>query len=1209
MYNYTYTTLDNPQAGQFVYGKYTFAYGINDLGQVVGSYDVVTGLGGGTGYYGFVYDSGTYSSFGAGYVEGTDLFGINNSGSFVGQYNDFSGLSHGFIYINNTLTEINDPLSVSHAYNGTWPGQFSTSVKAINDYDEVVGYYYNDSGYYGFLYSDGLYTTLNDPLATNGTFANSINDADQIIGYYENASGAHGFIYINGTYNTVDDPSGTNTMLIAINNNGQIIGDSSAGNFIYSNGAFTQIDGIPGTIAGINNAGNIVGYYQDGLGFHGFLATPVAPPPVSPPSLATLGKLAKATYGLSATSNDTNAAVDGYSVASYGSNQLIESDKYGLLVAAFQNSNQIVLAIRGTDLGDVWQAVKNILADASWAPEALGLPDQTPNSPLAQEVADAANFLLTVRNDFPSATLTFTGHSLGGAIAQLLGDVSGYNTVAFNAPGAGQFEQPLQNFLIGNVPRNLLGPAATAGNGTKGYNLNLREEDDQASLYGKPIGEQYTISTGSNLDLWEYALYNHSIDTINLDIGAYNITLDNLGSNITQSGHQNETPLPLTGFGGPVWATVGSANVEQFGVTFGVAATLEENSLEGAVIDITEAGQLNPIVSAIMQKIYHIDPSGASTYELVGSVYSPNFSYFLLPAYPGVASYNVSLLVNGAWQPNQSVEPGVLIAAPPGDVGIRYSALDNGGNPVILPSGFTIGAAFASTGTFDGTLTETLAGSDSTPSPTINGVTPNPVEPGQSTILGTVAPMVAGDTLTLTETTGIGTLSLSVVRPDGTQQLIYTAPASVPASMKDTVSYTVTENGASSTGWAGVQWDAGPSIVAQFPAVVEKTQVAVIGTVTPGLPGDTLTLTKTAGVGELSLGVVQADGTQQVIYTAPATVSASAVDKVSYTVADQHNDVIASGTANVQLDAGPGITLLPFAPGAGNKPITIATATLGLPADTLSLVVTQAPPSGALTLNGTSVQFTPASGNLSKPLTFSFYLKDELGGVTPTSTVIVGGNFANNVTGNAAGNTDIALGSGLNKITLAGSGNVVDAGDGANAVSGGVGNNTIILGSGLDSVTLSGGGNTITLGNGLDSVSVGGTGNQIKLGSGIYTVHGGTSDTVTLAGNNGILALYGTNEMVFVSGSDESVDDLSKGIDLVLSGKPGSVILSDFAKDPTGVIDLRGAIGGFTTASAVLATLQSDHHGGALLSFGKAGSLDILNVAPGHLTASQFTFV
>ena len=96
-------------------------------------------------------------------------------------------------------------------------------------------------------------------------------------------------------------------------------------------------------------------------------------------------------------------------------------------------------------------------------------------------------------------------------------------------------------------------------------------------------------------------------------------------------------------------------------------------------------------------------------------------------------------------------------------------------------------------------------------------------------------------------------------------------------------------------------------------------------------------------------------------------------------------------------------------------------------------------------------------------------------------------------------------------------------------------------------------------------------------------------------GDGGQLALHGMDEMVFLSGTNSSIDDLSQGMTLVLSGQPGHVTLSDFAQDPTGVIDLRGGLGGFTTPQEVVTALTSDGHGGTLLSFGAAGSLDFVN--------------
>jgi hypothetical protein len=399
-----------------------------------------------------------------------------------------------------------------------------------------------------------------------------------------------------------------------------------------------------------------------------------------------------------------------------------------------------------------------------------------------------------------------------------------------------------------------------------------------------------------------------------------------------------------------------------------------------------------------------------------------------------------------------------------------------------------------------------------------------------------------------------------------------------------------------------------PVISGATPAPVEKGQTTVIGTATPGVAGDPLTLTETAGAGTLSLGPVQTNGTQQVIYTAPACIPASTRDAVSYTIKESDGATATSPPTSVQLDSGPFIALLPFAPGAANKAITIATVTPGLPTDTLSLVVTKAPQSGTVSLQGNSVQYTPASSNPSTPVTFSFDVKDELGGMTPVITVVAGDNGSNTVTGAVSGYTDVSLGNGDETVSLGGNGNAVSLGNGNESVTDGGGSNKIAVGNGNSTISLGGGGNTVTAGNGNDTITFAGSGSTVKFGNGTDTVHGGTGDTINIAGN-ATLTLYGTNEMVFIGTGNSTINDFSSGLDLKIGPTAGNDILSHFAAsggDTSGVVDLVGGIGGFTTTAAVLSALKSDGHGGSLLSFGSGSSLDFAGVASSQLHASNF---
>src|SRR5438309_1414286 len=83
------------------------------------------------------------------------------------------------------------------------------------------------------------------------------------------------------TFTTVDDPAALPgiTYALGLNNAGQIVGYyyDTAGyhGFLYSGGVFTPINAPSApnsTVAiGINNLGQIVGYYTDGTGQHGFV--------------------------------------------------------------------------------------------------------------------------------------------------------------------------------------------------------------------------------------------------------------------------------------------------------------------------------------------------------------------------------------------------------------------------------------------------------------------------------------------------------------------------------------------------------------------------------------------------------------------------------------------------------------------------------------------------------------------------------------------------------------------------------------------------------------------------------------------------------------------------------------------------------------------------------------------------------------------------
>jgi probable HAF family extracellular repeat protein len=229
--NDDYITLDDPSAtgistiasGIFIsYPPLTTVAGINSTETIVGDYETTSGY-----TLGFLFSKGSYYNGindPSATIAGTFLSGINNGGQIVGTYENYLG-THGFLYSSlyglSSYTTLDDVVG-------------NTFANGINDAGQVVGQYYDGTKYDGFLYQSGSYSSLDDPAATTSTSANGINNAAQIVGTYADSSGNHAFLYQAGNYVTLDDPSAAagTTNASGINNAGQIVGiysDNSGG--------------------------------------------------------------------------------------------------------------------------------------------------------------------------------------------------------------------------------------------------------------------------------------------------------------------------------------------------------------------------------------------------------------------------------------------------------------------------------------------------------------------------------------------------------------------------------------------------------------------------------------------------------------------------------------------------------------------------------------------------------------------------------------------------------------------------------------------------------------------------------------------------------------------------------------------------------------------------------------------------------------------
>jgi len=223
-----------------------------------------------------------------------------------------------------------------------------------------------------------------------------------------------------------------------------------------------------------------------------------------------------------------------------------------------------------------------------------------------------------------------------------------------------------------------------------------------------------------------------------------------------------------------------------------------------------------------------------------------------------------------------------------------------------------------------------------------------------------ITPGQPGDSETIVAVSGNAVLANGVVT--------YTVPTVGP----DGFTYTVEDQwGDIATGTVAVTVDPGPQVIITVPAEIGHGQTIAVGTLTPGLAGDTLSLTTTSpGRGTLSLTG------ETLTYAAPATGGA---DSIGYTVTDQLGDA-ASGTIALTVDPGPVAAVGSLTVGHGQTVVVTGLVdglvTPGLAGDTETIAAVSAA-TGRINLSaaGTISYVAPASGSD----TVAYTVTDQLG--------------------------------------------------------------------------------------------------------------------------------------------------------------------------------------------------------------------------------------
>ena len=276
--SYSFTSIDVPGFK----GK-TAVSGINNWRHIVGHIDVPSPAAIPT--HGFLRVGETFIPIDVPGARATHVSGINNSGQMVGGWTDANGVRHGFL-LSGTFSTID------------FPGNPElTDLAKINDRGEIIGTtsprFPEMFDFHPFILSRGSFITV-DSILPNLPVpgVGQKNNWGEMVGSYRDTNGEFvGFVIRDGQFETIRFPGASRTEAQGINNLGQVIGsyvdipltfplpeEPQDRGFLLSEGKFITIEfpGARNTVPrGINDWSEIVGYYDDGTGRHGFLAKPI----------------------------------------------------------------------------------------------------------------------------------------------------------------------------------------------------------------------------------------------------------------------------------------------------------------------------------------------------------------------------------------------------------------------------------------------------------------------------------------------------------------------------------------------------------------------------------------------------------------------------------------------------------------------------------------------------------------------------------------------------------------------------------------------------------------------------------------------------------------------------------------------------------------------------------------------------------------------
>jgi hypothetical protein len=227
-----------------------------------------------------------------------ELLGINNLGKICGYYGSGSRSDPSVGYIIRKYGN-------SHYRTELYPGAANTVVTAMDNHNDIAGWYTTNVGTFGFIYTaNGFWDSYKDPHThgdTNVTKLLGLSDSSLGVGYYtdtNNVKHAFELIVPTGQFHGIVPPGSVSAVATGINGKGDIVGyftksDGSTESFFLKGGVYTEFT-YKGSAKmtealSINWQDEIAGMYTDSAGaVHGFvldnlLGTPEWVAPIDDP--------------------------------------------------------------------------------------------------------------------------------------------------------------------------------------------------------------------------------------------------------------------------------------------------------------------------------------------------------------------------------------------------------------------------------------------------------------------------------------------------------------------------------------------------------------------------------------------------------------------------------------------------------------------------------------------------------------------------------------------------------------------------------------------------------------------------------------------------------------------------------------------------------------------------------------------------------------